>query len=316
MVSQQLDSPLKANRCYKFNIYLAKSANYYSNVETNTSVENKKNFNNPVKLRIWGCLSGCSKTQLLAESPMVNHNDWRQYNFKFKPTRDYKYIMFEAFYKTPVLVPYNGNILLDKASDIVEIPCPDKSEIAKVDVKKPSPPLVQKKNEAIKKSTQPAIKKPSPIQSDKKNNDSSYTKIKKSNKPEQKNRILKQLEKDKIMVGQIIKIEQLLFDADSSNIKEGSFEVLNEIYTFLDDNPNVIIEIGGHTNGIPEEKYCNALSTERAKKVAEHLYKKGIPTYRIKYYGYGKLKPIASDKTPEGRKRNQRVEIKILYTGN
>ena len=44
----------------------------------------------------------------------------------------------------------NGNILLDKASDIVEIPCPDKSEIAKVDVKKPTPPLAQKKNEAIK----------------------------------------------------------------------------------------------------------------------------------------------------------------------
>ena len=126
-----------------------------------------------------------------------------------------------------------GIYFLIKLLILVEIPCPDKSEIAKVDVKKPSPPLVQKKNEAIKKSTQPALKKPSPVMNDKKNNDSSYTKIKKGNKPEQKSKILKQLEKDKIMVGQIIRIEQLLFDADSSNIKEGSFEVLNEIIPFL-----------------------------------------------------------------------------------
>lgn len=315
MISQQLESPLKANRCYKFSIFLAKSDVYLSNIEASGSDKSKKNFNKSVKLRIWGSTSSCSKTQLLSESVLVDHNDWRQYNFKFKPTRDYPYIMLEAFYRTPVLVPYNGNILLDKASDIIEIPCPEIKELARVEVKKPASES-QKKAETIKKPTQPSIRKPPLVPNNKRAEDSVYANRKKEIKTEKKDKILKGLEKDKILIGQTIRIEKLFFEADSSNIKPESFDVLNEIHTFLDENPNVIIEIGGHTNGVPDEDYCNRLSTERAKNVAEHLYKKGIPTFRIKYRGYGKLKPLASDKTPEGRKRNQRVEIKILYTGN
>lgn len=315
MISQQLESPLKANRCYKFSIYLAKSDIYLSNIDAVGLDKSKKNFNKAVKLRIWGSTSNCNKTQLLAESVLVDHSDWRQYNFKFKPSRDYPYIMFEAFYKTPVLVPYNGNILLDKASDIIEIPCPDAKELAKVEVKKPGNEVL-KKAEVVKKPAPTAIKKPALTINNKKADDSVFTNRKKEIKPEKKDKILKGLEKDKILIGQTIRIEKLFFEADSSNIKPESFEVLNEIHTFLDENPNVIIEIGGHTNSVPDEDYCNKLSTERAKKVAEYLYKKGIPTFRIKFRGYGKLKPLASDHTPEGRKKNQRVEIKILYTGN
>lgn len=315
MISQQLESPIKANRCYKFSIYLAKSDVYLSNIDAVGSDKSKKNFNRAVKLRIWGSTSNCTKTQLLAESVLVDHNDWRQYNFKFKPTRDYPYIMLEAFYKTPVLVPYNGNILLDKASDIIEIPCPDNKELAKVDIKKPASES-QRKAETVKKPAQSITKKPTVISSSKRAEDSVYASRKKELKSEKRAKILKGLEKDKILIGQTIRIEKLFFDADSSNIKPESFEVLNEIHTFLDENPNVIIEIGGHTNGVPDEDYCNRLSTERAKNVAEYLYKKGIPTFRIKYRGYGKLKPLALDNTPEGRKKNQRVEIKILYTGN
>ncbi|MGE5357004.1 MAG: OmpA family protein [Deltaproteobacteria bacterium] len=310
MVSQQLESPLQANRCYKFSIYLAKSVDYISAFD-GSKIE--KNFNNPVKLRIWGCLTSCSKTQLLAESPLVDHSDWKQYNFKFKPNRNYNYIMLEAFYKTPVLLPYNGNIILDKASDIIEIPCPAVKEIAKVVVKKPE---AAKKPELVNKSSQPAIKKPAQTSGTKKSDDSVHTNTNGNKKPNKKDKILKDLEKDKIVIGQTIRIEKLYFDADSSNVNPQSFEVLNEIHEFLEENPNVIIEIGGHTNGVPGEDYCNKLSTERAKKVAEFLYGKGIPTFRIKYRGYGKLQPLASDQTAEGRRKNQRVEIKILYIGN
>lgn len=85
---------------------------------------------------------------------------------------------------------------------------------------------------------------------------------------------------------------------------------------FLSENTNVIIEIGGHTNGVPPDDYCNWLSSARAKNVADYLYKRGIPTFRIKHRGYGKTRPIASNNTLEGRRKNQRVEIKILYTGD
>ena len=315
MVSQKLDLPLKANRCYKFSILLAKSDVYLSNIDATGFENSKKNFNNPVKLRIWGSTSNCSKSQLLAESSLVNHNDWRQYNFKLKPNRDYQYILFEAFYKTPVLIPYNGNILLDNASDIIEIPCPDSRELAMVEVKKPQNEI-HKKTEIVNKPIGSNNRKSTTKANNKKVNDSVSATPKKEIKADKRERILKGLEKDKILIGQTIRIENLFFEADSSNIKPGSYEVLDEIHAFLDENPNVIIEIGGHTNGVPNEDYCNILSTERAKNVAEYLYKKGIQTFRIKYRGYGKLKPLALDNTPDGRKKNQRVEIKILYIGS
>ncbi len=312
MVSQQLDVPLKANKCYKFSIYLAKAEIYNSNV-FNSKESEKKNFNQAVKLRIWGTNSNCAKIQLLAQTTLVNHSDWRQYILKFKPSRDYSYILFEAYYNTPVLQPYNGNILLDKVSDIVEIPCPDIIELAKVEVKKPGPASIQKKTVTEKKQASIQKTKPNP---DKKGKSDSVIANKKPVKiTEGDDRILKGLNKDKLLVGQIIKIEKLFFDADSSNIKPESFPVLNEIYNFLNENQDVIIEIGGHTNSIPNEDYCNKLSLSRAKNVAEHLYKMGIPTFRIKYRGYGKTKPVSPDTSMEGRRKNQRVEIKILHTG-
>jgi outer membrane protein OmpA-like peptidoglycan-associated protein len=312
MVSQQLDVPLKANKCYKFSIYLAKAEIYNSNV-FNSKESEKKNFNQAVKLRIWGTNSNCAKIQMLAQTSLVNHSDWRQYILKFKPSRDYTYILFEAYYNTPVLQPYNGNILLDKVSDIIEIPCPDIIELAKVEVKKPVTTIAQKKTVTEKK--QAAIQKNKPNSEKKGKSDSVISNKKTFKIIEGDDKILKSLNKDKLLVGQIIKIEKLFFDADSANIKPESFPVLNEIYDFLNENQDVIIEIGGHTNSIPNEDYCNKLSLSRAKNVAEYLYKMGIPTFRIKYKGYGKTKPISPDTNLEGRRKNQRVEIKILHTG-
>ena len=73
-----------------------------------------------------------------------------------------------------------------------------------------------------------------------------------------------------------------------------------------------MIEVGGHTNGIPPHEFCDKLSTARAKSVAQYLVDKGIPASRITYRGYGKRNPIASNATPEGREKNQRVEINIV----
>lgn len=115
-----------------------------------------------------------------------------------------------------------------------------------------------------------------------------------------------------LKLGQTIRVDKLYFEADSSTIQPASYAVLEEIYTFLNENNNVSIEIGGHTNSLPEDAYCDRLSTSRAKNIAEYLYDKGIPESRISYKGYGKRQPIASNQTVEGRRKNQRVEIKIV----
>jgi outer membrane protein OmpA-like peptidoglycan-associated protein len=125
-------------------------------------------------------------------------------------------------------------------------------------------------------------------------------------------KVLKTLDIATIAVGQTIRVDKLYFEADSSTIKPESYAVLEEIYSFLKDNDKVIIEIGGHTNSLPEDAYCDKLSTARAKDIAEYLYDKGIPESRIAYKGYGKRQPVASNQTVEGRRKNQRVEIKII----
>ena len=87
---------------------------------------------------------------------------------------------------------------------------------------------------------------------------------------------------------------------------------MEDVYQFLLHNPDVIVEVGGHTNNIPSEDYCNALSTARAKAVTEYLIQKGVNPAKIQFKGYGKSKPIADNKTASGRLKNQRVELKIL----
>jgi outer membrane protein OmpA-like peptidoglycan-associated protein len=125
-------------------------------------------------------------------------------------------------------------------------------------------------------------------------------------------KVLKTLDAATLAVGQTLRIDQLSFDADSTNINDQSKEVLDEVYTFLRSNDRIVVEIGGHTNGLPEHDYCDKLSSSRAESVANYLYDKGIHKGRIAYKGYGKRQPIATNSTVAGRKKNQRVELKVL----
>ena len=129
---------------------------------------------------------------------------------------------------------------------------------------------------------------------------------------ETKKKILPSLTLAKIRKGQTIKMEQLLFEADSTRITPVSVPVLDELYDFMIENTSVVIEVGGHTNNVPPPAFCDQLSSARAKSVADYIVQKGIDPKRVFFKGYGKRKPIASNKSKEGRKKNQRVELKIL----
>ena len=128
-------------------------------------------------------------------------------------------------------------------------------------------------------------------------------------------KIIPSLSASNLRKGQKIRIEQLYFQADSTNLTNVSEPVLEEMYNFLEKNSGITVEIGGHTNDIPEHEYCDRLSTQRAKSVVDYLIKKGIPASRLTYKGYGKRSPLVSNRTAVGRKKNQRVEIKILKLG-
>lgn len=287
MVSQRLSGPIKGGQCYEFSLYLCRSELYVS--QSRVTYQNT-NYTTPAKLRIWGGASFCNKKELLAETSAIINTRWLKFDFKFKPKETHNYIVLEAFYNTPVLFPYNGNVLVDNASPIVPVPCED--EILEPVVLTPEKPRTEPNNPPA--NTESNAENP-------------------NNKPaEPKNKILTELDPKTLRVGQTIQIENLYFEADSSKIKDESYAVLNEIYDFLSANSNVVVEIGGHTNGNPPHDYCDRLSTDRAKAVADYLSSRGIPRTRIQYKGYGKRQPIASNANAEGRRRNQRVEIKIL----
>lgn len=115
-----------------------------------------------------------------------------------------------------------------------------------------------------------------------------------------------------VSVGKVLTINNLNFQADSTNVNPSNFVILDEVVDFLQKYNTVTIEIGGHTNTIPPHEYCDRLSESRAKSVAEYLTYKGIKSNRVSYKGYGKRKPLIKSRSLKARKKNQRVEIKIL----
>ncbi len=131
-----------------------------------------------------------------------------------------------------------------------------------------------------------------------------------------KEKFIPELDIANIKVGQTLRINNLFFKADSTQFDDKSEDVLFEVLAFMQENPTVHIEIGGHTNNIPVHEYCDELSSKRAENVANFLVEGGIVQNRISHKGYGKRKPIASNETVAGRNRNQRVEIKILQINN
>jgi outer membrane protein OmpA-like peptidoglycan-associated protein len=118
---------------------------------------------------------------------------------------------------------------------------------------------------------------------------------------------LKPIQKNQTMV-----LNNILFDFDKATLKPESYIELEKLYKFLSENPNLIIEIGGHTDNIGTKEYNQILSEKRAKAVYDYLISKNINANRLKYKGYGDTMPIADNSTEEGRQLNRRTEIKIL----
>jgi outer membrane protein OmpA-like peptidoglycan-associated protein len=115
-----------------------------------------------------------------------------------------------------------------------------------------------------------------------------------------------------IKAGTIIQLDNIFFEANKSDLKPESSASLDELVDFLKSNPNIYVEIGGHTNGLPNDAFCQKLSNDRAKNVVDYLTAKGITPEHLTWKGYGKTQPIADNATAAGRKKNQRVELKII----
>jgi OOP family OmpA-OmpF porin len=106
---------------------------------------------------------------------------------------------------------------------------------------------------------------------------------------------------------------QIHFDFDSAEVKPEYLPKIEEVVEFLKAHPGYKAEIQGHTDSIGSAEYNKKLSLRRAKAVYDIMVKMGIEPERLTYVGYGEERPIAPNTTPEGRAKNRRVEVHILY---
>jgi len=110
--------------------------------------------------------------------------------------------------------------------------------------------------------------------------------------------------------GDIMVLKGVNFESGSAKLLPESMNVLDSIANDLLDNPDLNIEIGGHTDNTGSAATNRRLSKERAETVRAYLVGKGIPAARLTTMGYGPDRPIASNKTEDGRAANRRVELK------
>jgi outer membrane protein OmpA-like peptidoglycan-associated protein len=307
-VAQRMSRPMEKDKCYEFSIFLCRAEFYLSPTQPNTL--DSSNFITPAKLRIYGGFGPCDKQYLLAETKEIISHRWLEYKFKLEPIANYTHITLEAFYRTPVLFPYNGNVLVDNLSEIKPIPCDKPLEdkpVAEAPTQAQTPPAATPK---------PPVTTPKPPAATPKPNHSPTQAGAPATSPTKpagaESSSIAELRSADLREGQTIRIDRLYFKTDSAVIAPTAYPVLEDLYTFMSKNQDVVVEIGGHTNSLPPHEYCDRLSASRAKAVYDYLIQKGIPAARLQYKGYGKRQPVDTNATVDGRKNNQRVEVKIL----
>ncbi len=121
-----------------------------------------------------------------------------------------------------------------------------------------------------------------------------------------------------IEIGQVFRLNNVFFDFDKYNLRPESSVELDRVVGFLNEYPNIEIEMSAHTDSRGADDYNLTLSDNRARSVKEYILSKGITATRIISQGYGERKPVANNSNadgsdnPEGRQLNRRVEFKIL----
>lgn len=113
----------------------------------------------------------------------------------------------------------------------------------------------------------------------------------------------------KVEVGKSIALEGVTFATGSAKLTKESETVLEKAYNTLAQNPEVIVEIQGHTDNVGKRASNVKLSQGRADAVKAWLVAKGVAASRISTKGYGPDKPVALNTTADGRAKNRRIEF-------
>lgn len=115
---------------------------------------------------------------------------------------------------------------------------------------------------------------------------------------------------NKIQPGTFV-LENIFFEVNKWDLKSNSIIELDKVCKMLNLNPEVTIEISGHTDDVGDDNSNLILSENRAKSVVDWLFEKGIDPIRMTYKGFGETQPIVENSNEENRAKNRRTELTI-----
>lgn len=117
---------------------------------------------------------------------------------------------------------------------------------------------------------------------------------------------------NKLKINTTIILRNVFFDVDKATLRPESVQELDKLFDIMRNNPNLKIELSGHTDSDGNDEHNMTLSNNRAKAVVDYLIKKSINPKRLTWKGYGETKPVQLNDTPEHKQMNRRTEVKIL----
>jgi outer membrane protein OmpA-like peptidoglycan-associated protein len=107
--------------------------------------------------------------------------------------------------------------------------------------------------------------------------------------------------------------DNLEFDSGKDIIRASSLASLNELADLMVKNPKWGLKLAGHTDNSGDDAKNMILSNQRATALKKYLTDRGASADKITVEYYGETRPIADNATPEGRQKNRRVEMTIIF---
>ncbi len=108
-------------------------------------------------------------------------------------------------------------------------------------------------------------------------------------------------------------VDNLEFETNSDKIIPSSLPALDVLSILLLEKSDWNIKLSGHTDNVGDDMFNYDLSRRRSEAVKQYLISKGVQSERISTEHFGEMMPIDTNDTPEGRKKNRRVEMKLIF---
>ncbi|MEZ4946977.1 MAG: OmpA family protein [Cyclobacteriaceae bacterium] len=112
--------------------------------------------------------------------------------------------------------------------------------------------------------------------------------------------------------GKVLVLKELIFEQGRAKIGANSYAELDKVVTMINQNPNMVIQLEGHTDTRGNPKANLKLSQSRVEAVKDYLVSKKIPKSKVKTKAFGGTAPISKEDTEEAHRLNRRVELRIL----